>query len=362
MKAAIHADIKERDVAMQNPVNRALHTEPFSLDGKAGIAEKAQRDPEYGQIYAHFFDDPTACAAQLLRALQQDRDLFMQRMAELRPLLSNTASVERVVTAVMALEGPGAVLVKTAFAKELHTSLKKDAAFVAIGNVMPADDDNARVRVERLIPLLARVISQPDVATSLVYAEAGIGERRIEGMPSLRQLLELLLLKSYSEAVQVDVRIAISEGGANLLRGAADDQRTSGAQKEGAWAAGTLLGTAAAAQAKVGVEETLAAAFTSTLAVGGRFIPGEPGRVLGLIASVTGLVPPTAPTTSWTKPTVDNLLYLVYSAAHPPPSGLPGEPAVDDYARQYGEWHSGPAQAFSTAYNHERLTDLEMRK
>lgn len=343
--------VGERDREWQNPADHAMGRVPASLDGKDQLLKMADRDPAAGHLYARFFADPIAAAGQLLVEARTDKDALQRHATLLSGWMRDTKPTARFTEAVLRLDGPGAPLVKEYVAKSLYRSLGHDAAMVkgAAGNF---GKTHAHVRVDTLMPLLAQVISQPDVIRAILSVEAGLKEHAVPGMPSMRAFLELVLSNAYSSAAQVDVRMAVSQGGVDLLRKGVDAAEGSAEQLEAMSSAGRFLGTAAAAQEHVGIERAVADQFSQTLTQVALMAPHSAIAPVGIVGKLVGftVTTPNHVNRNWTADTVGQLLGLVYTAAHPVPKGPPGDPGFDAYSAEYKKWSQTSASEFNAAF------------
>ena len=233
----------------------------------------------------------------------------------------------------------------------------RDVAVMTHARNLGKDAKPQRIRVQRLIPLVATLVSKPEAARSLVLAAHAGGTSRPDA--SLRQLLEAVLWTAYDQATQSTVRARITLGAARMLDLSASET-AGGAQHDMGRTAGTFLGTAASAEEAVGLEETTASAIERIVKLGGSVLPGYYKKVAEGAAFIIGKAAKDNET-GWSNEVVNQLLYEVYSAVHPSPDGtgrpsnLPSDtPSQRAYQNEFEEWRVVPAQAFQNSYEEKR--------
>jgi hypothetical protein len=266
-------------------------------------------------------------------------------------IMQNPERGADLLDAVKALGGRKSAYTKLRVIKAVHDVLEESRRIQKW-----VSDRRLTVRVEVLIPLLAEIVVQPDVARILVGASQRTGESEDNvprGMPSLRALMEDLLMSAYSPATQVAARVAITEGATHMLEDSLNGPSGPLGRRR-ADVAGRVLGAAASAQEEVGMEITIAEGVyksteimkTLSDAAGFKIKDGIGLEVIKLLAEKDKK----AKRPDWTDEVVDSLMLKVYSAAHPRPVGPSESEQVQTYEAQYAEWRDVGANAFKDTY------------
>ena len=371
LKREMQGLIADHDVksAMVDGASRA--EPPDAAASKSGIARIAAEDPAVGRLYSRFVDAPSEAAAQLLMEVNQDRAKFDDHVRRLSQFIEyESRSTQAFVRAVNALKGRGAVNVKLAVAEALQWAAAPDIEAVtnAASQIAMVDDvthtfhrsesDAMRAlhpsksdeRLAQIIPLLAEIVSQPDVARTLVMAAHGV-ESDAAGRTRLRELMECLLSEAYDEATRVRVRTVMVAGTSSMLEQSA--RLEPGPERNAAGdVAGTYLGCAArVASDAVKADDASAAAVAkkmkSRVDAIKTILPGPAKTGLAVGQFLFDSKPRARKhDPAWTSVDLDTLLNTVYGAVHQRPPGHEESSAVRQYENDYMDWRREPAQAF----------------
>jgi hypothetical protein len=312
------------------------------------LLDRTEGDPEFGRFYVAFGDRPEEAARMLLADAERDPATLERLAGDLHWMMQQSPATEAFVHAVMRLQGTRASLVQTLVTRELHQSMARDLRAVDVyDHVSPGMHSEEHVRVERLIPLLAELVSKPEVANALVAYDMRV-EQRPEGMPTLQQLMDDMLRASYERAVLTDVHNELSQGGAEMLKRSLTptDENAQHAWEE---TAGTFLGTAARAERSVGLERDVAAEMANALNELSKWTPGKAGKTMKVAGALLGLAPKHHQDMDWTQSTVNQLLQIVYAEARPRPAGAIGDENVSQWDDSMREWRRETASSFNAA-------------
>lgn len=311
----------------------------------------AQKHPAKQRLYGAFMSDPKGAAAQLLEEATNDPSVLDEHSNDLVDLfIKEPERGAELLDAVAALKGDKATIVKLYVIRASHSAITMRDSF---SKQMLHPTGNP-IRVEKLVPLLARLVSQPEMAKALVtlsLKRSAPKEQQVADMPTLKQLMEALLDKSYSDATRSASRVAVTIGATQVVQDAAGQpsEKRRDAKLE---VAGTFLGTAARAQEDVGMEESVAEKFmegvelVKSLAKATK-VPTDSDAV-GL--KVLELIAKKGEKPDWNETVVNELLQEVYSTARPRPVGPSDSQAAQDYDADNAEWSRIGSQSFKNAY------------
>ena len=322
-------------------------------------------NPTFGALYARFMVDPSAAALQLLDIARTDPALLDTDFAQLEWMIqAHPQEAAIFVEAVNAQKGAYAEPLKTRLLRALYNATRVGVERQRVPSLAPVMGNFVRqankaeeMRLEKLIPLLAQTVAQPEVVRSLVVLRnKSPGGRTAPALPSLDEVLEAVLLRSYSEATRDASRIAIGAG-ANALVEEAASSADPLIRNDDLRAAGTFLGAASNAETNVGLEESFLYRFDRGVSFMEKILPklgdikstdGAGLKILHLVAEKK------KPKPDWTDAVVNELLAAVYSKMHPRPSGPADDPNVRHYDAEYSEFRSEGSQAFTNAYQGEK--------
>lgn len=357
---AAHVQAWMREVLSQHDASSVVadSAAPFgemdAAASKVGIARLTETDPAAGQLYARFMDAPKNAVLQLLHEYNTNRPAFDNHVRRLTEFIDNEPKqAVSLVHEANALTGPGSVAVKLAISDALQPLIASDLTEMKSHVGGPLTASAGRERLDLIVPLLAEIVSQPDVAEVLVAASRS-HKAEGAGRKQLATLMRLLLVESYSIATQARVRAVISAGTGQMLERSASLPPGHDRDRMGE-AGGAYLGAAARsiADAKAqseAIKAAVAKRTTTILTVVKMAVPAvkdgiEVGEFISSFAeSNLSSEPDERPT--WSSGDLDTLLDAVYSRVHERPKGPDDDPAVSAADAAFMDWRRIPDQAF----------------
>lgn len=314
-------------------------------DPRISALNRAERDPAWATFTANFFDRPDAAAAQLLEEAQKHPAEFENHVACLPELLHSSPAAARAFgLAVMALRGPKATELNLRVLSAVHSVIGVDIRMMNRGiNDMKAG--GPRARAERLVPLMAALMSQERNAAALVRLERL--KKPVPGSGySMSAMMKDALWKRWSDDVTNQVRSSFSAGGGALLAGSLTAD--AGSRKARAMDAGKFIGEAACAE-KVNEKRDGEGLAADALNAASDFLP-SPYKygVKGASKALDAMSEAPAPT--WTTASVDDLMRSVYTRVHPEAATTDFDDADAD--KRYGEmtqWTTAAGSELKTA-------------
>jgi len=339
VKAALHAVIDElhQIEASSNPLGQSY----ADVDGLNGAIDLATKDPESGRVVANFYDRPDDVVSQLLQdagdaATLERREYLVASLIEV-----SSGPGGWVIDALAARGGEPATSIKLSLLKRLDRKIAHELAEIQAGRIAEDPTGGPWVRAERLVPLVAQLMAQPDVATVLTDLQAG---SPADPDTELRTLLRHVLLAAWSDATHERVHQSIARGAADMFHDsllARDPIDRNGA----AIRTTEFLGTAARIEVEVGIEHSMAKAIGSMLQTIAKFLPGpykQGGVAAAMVISAVGMEEEPA----WTRDVLDQLMRAVYESVNPPPRERAGA-ELERYENEYREWSAVPKATYS---------------
>ena len=320
-------------------------------DPKARIAERAMEDPSYGRLYGRYFDKPFDAATQLAKEAADQPELFQSHVNALGELMrSNPTQAQELATVARQVEGPGAGIAQAAIAQQLYGLMRQDFdGLRAVEKTVKSPDElPQKARLEKLVPTLSSLLSEPGVAKRLVRASRkGEGRERAAG-PSLNDMLTMVLHAAYNDATRATARANVRHGAARMFvqaAGATGEDRTVMSET-----GGTFLGEAARVEEAVGFDASVAKRTVDMLNRISDFVPDAPEKVMKAVALVLDGVSNEGHELSWTPSEVNAMLHAAFEAAHPRPAGSDADPAVETHDQAYMDFRRLPAGAFNSTF------------
>ncbi len=340
VKVAMQAIIDETH-AEQSKHDPITHRNLSQVDGLNDKIDLAKRDPEAGKLFANFFDRPAEVVAQLLSE-RADPKKLQRHVSLLVELMQGSPAAGRAVIAVLdTSRDPDWFELKHMIVDRLHGAIDQELFAKEYHFARGEPDGGAHERIERMIPLLAEVVSQPDVAAVMTDMQL-----RGTGTSELRAIMKHVLDWSYSEATRNAVRTSIGKGASEMFRDSlveTDQDRRRGMASRTA----EFLGTAARGAADSGPEKSVLRQMGVLLKEMSSFIPSAhkyPTRAAGLLLSELGT--DKAPVT-WTRDHLSQMMYQIYASMNPPPRDKPESSAMREHGNAYLNWAEGPLNTYS---------------
>jgi hypothetical protein len=278
VRLRMRALVAERDRRLQRRKSRVRSETCHSFDGKDRLLDLADRDPSAARLYVRFREHPHTAAQQLLDEAMLAPEKLQRHAVHLGTWMRDHDAAARFADEIQALQGPNAERVKRYVLRELYGVACAAAASLRASRTDGAND--AHVCIERLVPVIARIVADPDVAWLLVG-----GASDVPGLPSMRSICELLLDRCFSLAVQVEVRLALTYGAVELLRQAAED---GGDCTDDIEVVAELLGAIARVQRSVGIEANVAAQLYRIADSLGSIVPGARAKAAASLCTLLG--------------------------------------------------------------------------
>ncbi len=279
VRLRLRALVADRDRRLSRTPTRFRRETTQSFDGKDRLLDLADRDPAAARLYVRFRQRPRDAAKQLLDEAMLVPTLFERHVVYLGGWMQDVMSSARFADEVRRLEGPNAERVKRFVLRELYGLASAAAASVRAARGTSGATD-AHVCVERLVPIIAALVADTEVAWLLVG-----GADDVPGLPSVRSLCELLLDRCFSLAVQVEVRLALTHGGVDLLWQAAEQ---AGESTDDVEMAAELLGAVARTQRSIGIEDNVALQMTRIADALTTTVPGARAVAAATICRLLG--------------------------------------------------------------------------
>ena len=207
--AAMHSIVDE--LHAKQAATDPLHRSMASVDGMDSALAFSAKNPESGKLTANFFDRPDDVVSQLLA---DDEKTLLRHIQLLGRLIHHSPTTGWFfVRALIAYRGE-TTRIKRLVACQIDDEVASEFARRAARGKLDDNEGGPEIRAERMAPLLAELVSQPDVAAVL----ANLQRRDLTGRSDLREILKHVLLASYSKATRTRVRTSIARGAAAMFR------------------------------------------------------------------------------------------------------------------------------------------------
>jgi len=319
------------------------------VDEKSQIAERAKHDPEYGRLYGRFFDKPFEAATQLAKEAAGQPELFQSHLTALGDLMrNNPTQAQELATVARELKGAGSGIVQTAIAQQLYGLMRQDFdGLRAVEKTVKSPDKlPQKARLEKLVPTLSALLSEPAVAKRLVRANRKGEEHERAAGPSLNDMLTMVLHAAYNDATRATARANVRHGAARMFVQAAND--TGEDRTVMSETGGTFLGEAARVEDAVGFDASVAKRTVDMLNRISDFAPDAPEKVMKAVALVLDGVSNDKHDLSWTTSELNAMLHAAFEAAHPRPAGSDADPTVESHEQAYMDFRRLPADSFNS--------------
>jgi len=231
--------------------------------------------------------------------------------------------------------------VKLAILRVVDHSVADDELAVRNGEI---NFNQPYIHAAPLIPALADLMSQPDVALALMNQRARVAGGREHGL-DLDQSLHHVMFNGWGDRNRKDVIEKIGRGAAVLFRQSLVHADPTVRQGEAVRTA-EFIATAANIEAEE-TGESLAKLIASTLKVIGEFLPegvstAAKGTVLLLELAEVEHQP------AWTREAVNELMRRVYESIHPRPIAEVETNTSTEYEDTYAAWAALPLDTYTS--------------
>ncbi|MEO8844348.1 MAG: hypothetical protein ABI704_22380 [Kofleriaceae bacterium] len=315
-----------------------------SDDAGAGIGTqigRSEHDPKWGRFEANFFDRPHDVVLQILSAVDNPGELkeYASRVGQ---AIENYPRQGHALVAELGnwTDAPS-TRVKLAIYRALDRSVADDELAVQNGEI---GFNEPYIHAAPLVPALADLMSQPDVALALMNQRARVAGGRQPGL-DLDQSLHRVMFKGWGDRNRKEVIEKIGRGAAVLFRRSLEHPDATVRQGEAVRTA-EFIATAANIEAEE-TGESIVKLIASTLKVIGEFLPegvstAAKGTVLLLELAEVEHEP------AWTREAVNELMRRVYETIHPRPITAVETDTTTDYEDTYAAWAAAPLNTYTS--------------
>jgi hypothetical protein len=315
-----------------------------SDDAGAGIGTQIKRsedDPKWGRFEANLFDRPHDLVLQILSAVDSPSEL-KEYACRVALAIENYPKQGHALIAELAnwTDAPS-TRVKLAILRVVDRSVADDELAVRNGEI---NFNQPYIHAAPLIPALADLMSQPDVALALMNQRARVAGGREHGL-DLDQSLHHVMFNGWGDRNRKDVIEKIGRGAAVLFRQSLVHADPTVRQGEAVRTA-EFIATAASIEAEE-TGESIVKLIASTLKVIGEFLPegvstAAKGTVLLLELAEVEHQP------AWTREAVNELMRRVYETIHPRPiTGVETDTSTE-YEDAYAAWAALPLDTYTS--------------
>ncbi len=340
------------DLHAKQAESSVQHRSFASVDGLDATMQFAQQDPDGAKLVANYYDRPDDAVAQLLGEAARDVKAYRRHVSLLEGRIrASPSSAIAFVHVAMRQQSPEALDLKRWLVSELDHVIAPDLYKVNTGD-QDMVEGGPQARAERLVPLLAELIAEPDVSLAFAQLAEHVGQDLPDHVPPLRSILRHVLHRCWSDEVKKQVRHTIYEGAGELFGSAltSSDRRRLGDSRNAA----TYFATVAEAETQVGLKRSMKSALGELLTVAASYVPvggkeiGRGAKILTALSKGEDEVP------EYTDAMLDAMLRRVYETIKPRPPGQDGDEVVRDYNADYFAWSAGPQNEFSRVLNRDK--------